>query len=124
MKTTIYTDKAPAPIGSYSQAVLADKTLYLSGQIALDAKSMQIVSPELSQQTKKVFENLQEVLSEAKMSFDNIVKLNVYMLDLNDFGTVNEIMAEFISQPFPARAVIEVSRLPKDALIEIDGIAC
>lgn len=121
-KTAISTDQAPAAIGSYSQAIKSGELVFISGQIPLEPKSMEIVSDDFAEQTKQVFKNLKAVAQAAKTDLDNALKLTVYMTDLANFAVVNEVMAEFVSQPFPARAAVEVSALPKGAQIEIDAI--
>ena len=122
MKGVINTSNAPAAIGTYSQAVKANGTLYVSGQIPLDPVSMTVVSEEFEQQAKRVFQNLQAVIEAANMTLNNVVKLTVYLKDLSQFALVNEIMAQFFQEPYPARAAVEVSRLPKDVLIEVDAV--
>ena len=121
-RATINTDKAPAAIGTYSQAIKVNNTVYLSGQIPLIAESMQLISDDISEQIEQVFENLSAVCEEAGGSLQNIVKLNIYLTDLNHFANVNEIMANYFQQPYPARAAIGISQLPKDALVEMDGV--
>lgn len=121
-KTIIHTDKAPAAIGAYSQAVRAGNTVYLSGQIPLDPVSMEIVSTDFAEQTHQVFKNMQAVIEAAGGSFDQVVKLNAYLTDLSNFGTFNEIMAQYFNQPFPARAAIGVASLPKASLVEAECV--
>jgi len=121
-KIIIATDKAPQAIGTYSQAVKVDRTVYLSGQIPLDPNTMQMVSDEFSAQVVQVFENLTAVCQAAGGSLNDIVKLNIYMTDLSNFATVNEIMESYFTQPYPARAAIGVKQLPKDSLVEMDGV--
>ncbi|MBW8185703.1 RidA family protein [Shewanella nanhaiensis] len=121
-KSIIATDKAPQAIGTYSQAVKVGSTVYLSGQIPLDPASMQIVSDEFNAQVVQVFENLTAVCEAAGGSLNDIVKLNIFMTDLSNFATVNEIMERYFNQPFPARAAIGVKQLPKDSLVEMDGV--
>lgn len=118
----ISSDKAPAAIGTYSQAVRIDNTVYLSGQIPLVPETMSIVSTDISRQIQQVFNNLAAVAGAAGGSLDDIAKLNVYLTDLDNFAVVNKIMAEYFQEPYPARAVIGVLALPKQALIEIDAI--
>ncbi len=120
-KKIIHTDKAPAAIGTYSQAVQAGDTLYLSGQIPLIPETMQLVE-NFEQQVHQVFKNLTAVCEAAGASLQDIVKLNIFMLDLANFATVNEIMAQYFEQPYPARAAIGVKELPKGAAIEMDGV--
>ncbi|NRB23630.1 RidA family protein [Shewanella sp.] len=121
-KIIIATDKAPQAIGTYSQAVKVGSTVYLSGQIPLDPATMQMVSDEFSAQVVQVFDNLTAVCEAAGGSLSDIVKLNIFMTDLSNFATVNEIMETYFSQPYPARAAIGVKQLPKDSLVEMDGV--
>ena len=121
-KIIIATDKAPQAIGTYSQAVKVGSTVYLSGQIRLDPTTMQMVSDEFSAQVVQVFDNLTAVCEAAGGSLSDIVKLNIFMTDLSNFATVNEIMGRYFSQPYPARAAIGVKQLPKDSLVEMDGV--
>lgn len=123
-KTIVHTDEAPAAIGAYSQAVTVStgSTTYLSGQIPLDPKSMELASSDFREQAEQVFRNLGAVAAAAGGSLDHCVKLTVYLTDLGNFQTVNEVMSKFIAEPYPARAAIEVSALPKNAQIEIDAV--
>ncbi len=123
---TIATDRAPAAIGTYSQAVktAARSTVYISGQIPLDPQSMEIVSDDFHAQAQQVFDNLSAVAEAAGGTLADCVKLTVYLTDLADFAALNEVMAAHMSAPFPARAAIQVSALPRDALVEIDAIMC
>ncbi|WP_237067897.1 RidA family protein [Microbulbifer guangxiensis] len=121
-RAIIKTDKAPAAIGSYSQAVKVDHTVYLSGQIPLDPQTMEIVSDDFTEQARQVFRNLRAVCEAANGSLGHVVKLNLYLTDLSDFGAVNEVMAEFFEQPYPARAAVGVKQLPKGALFEAEGV--
>lgn len=121
-KSIIATDKAPQAIGTYSQAVKVGNTVYLSGQIPLNPENMQIVSDEFGAQVVQVFENLTAVCEAAGGSLNDIVKLNIFMTDLSNFATVNEIMERYFTQPYPARAAIGVKQLPKDSLVEMDGV--
>jgi reactive intermediate/imine deaminase len=121
-KEIISTPFAPQAIGAYSQAVKVDNTVYLSGQIPLDPETMQVVDGDISLQIRRVFENLQAVVSAAGGDFSNIVKLNVYLTDLSNFPLLNEIMAEYFEQPYPARAAVGVAALPKGVAVEMDGI--
>ena len=123
VKKHISTNKAPSAIGAYSQAVLVNNFLFISGQIPLDPKKMSLVSDNIDDQIHQVFENLNHVLIESKSSLDNILKLNVYLTDLGNFTKVNEYMEKRFKKPFPARAAIGINELPKGALIEIDAIA-
>jgi len=118
----IRTDKAPAAIGTYSQAVKVDQTVYLSGQIPLVPESMELVEGDMARQIRRVFDNLQAVCRAAGGDLADIVKLNVFLTDLGTFPKVNEIMAEYFSEPYPARAAIGVAALPKGAGVEMDAI--
>ncbi len=122
MKKIIQTDKAPAAIGTYSQAVRAGDTVYLSGQIPLDPKTMELVGGSIDIQIRRVFDNLDAVATAAGGSLKDIVKLNVYLTDLGNFARVNEIMAKHFTQPYPARAAVGVSALPKGAQVEVDAV--
>ncbi|MFT5598973.1 MAG: reactive intermediate/imine deaminase [Gammaproteobacteria bacterium] len=121
-KTIIHTDKAPAAIGPYSQAVKVDNTVYISGQIPLDPTSMEIVSGGIEAQIMRVFDNLTAVSEAAGGSLKDVVKLNIFLTDLSNFPIVNEIMVKYFAQPYPARAAIEVSALPKGSEVEMDAI--
>ena len=123
MRQVISTDKAPAAIGPYSQAVKAGEFLFLSGQIPLDPATGQIVAGGIEPQTRQVFANIGAILGAAGLSFDEVVSATVYVADMNDFGRVNEIYATYFNSPAPARATVQVARLPKDALVEIQVIA-
>ena len=121
-KIIIATDNAPQAIGTYSQAVKVGTTVYLSGQIPLDPKTMTMVSDEFSAQVVQVFENLTAVCDAAGGKMSDIVKLNIFLTDLSHFATVNDIMSRYFQQPYPARAAIGVKELPKGSLVEMDGI--
>lgn len=121
-KTIINTDKAPQAIGTYSQAVKVNNTVYLSGQIPLVPETMEMVEGDIEAQIRRVFDNLTAVCEAAGGSLQDIVKLNIFLTDLSNFATVNLIMAEYFEQPYPARAAIGVAQLPKDAAVEMDGI--
>jgi len=121
-KTIIQTDQAPQVIGTYSQAVKVNDTVYLSGQIPLIPDTMEIIEGDISLQVKQVFDNLQAVAEAAGGNFFDIVKLTVFLTNLADFPIVNEIMGQYFSAPYPARAVVEVAALPKGAAVEIDAI--
>ena len=118
----IRTDKAPQAIGTYSQAVKVRTTVYLSGQIPLVPESMEMVEGDMEAQVRRVFDNLQAVAQAAGGSLADIVKLNIFLTDLGNFALVNEIMAEYFSEPYPARAAIGVAALPRNASVEMDGI--
>ena len=121
-KEIISTDKAPQAIGTYSQAVKTGFTVYLSGQIPLVPETMEMVEGDIKEQIHRVFKNLQAVTSAAGGDLSDIVKLNIFLTDLSNFPQVNEVMAEYFQQPYPARAAIGVSALPKDAGVEMDGV--
>jgi reactive intermediate/imine deaminase len=121
-KTIISTDKAPAAIGTYSQAVKSGSTVYLSGQIPLDPTTMALVDDSMSAQVNQVFKNLTAVCEAAGGSLNDIAKLNIFLTDLSHFSLVNEVMAQYFEQPYPARAAIGVAQLPKGAAVEMDGI--
>jgi reactive intermediate/imine deaminase len=121
-KTIIKTSKAPQAIGTYSQAVKVGDTVYLSGQIPLVPETMTVIECDISQQIKQVFNNLQAVAEAAGGNLFDIVKLNVFLTDLSHFPIVNEIMGEYFTQPYPARAVVGVSELPKSVNVEMDAI--
>jgi reactive intermediate/imine deaminase len=121
-KTIINTDKAPQAIGTYSQAVKVNNTVYLSGQIPLEPETMEMVEGDIEAQIRRVFENLTAVCEAAGGKLQDIVKLNIFLTDLGNFATVNRVMAEYFEQPYPARAAIGVSQLPKDAEVEMDGV--
>ena len=121
-KIIIATENAPAAIGTYSQAVKVDSTVYLSGQIPLVPSTMQIVSDDFEAQVVQVFDNLTAVCTAAGGTINDIVKLNIFLIDLSHFAKVNEIMSRYFSQPYPARAAIGVKQLPKDSQVEMDGV--
>lgn len=120
-KTIIHTPAAPAAIGTYSQAVRVGDTVYLSGQIGLDPDTMQMVEG-IEAQIHRVFQNMRAVTEAAGGSLQHVVKLNIFLTDLGQFATVNEIMATYFQQPYPARAAVGVAALPRNALIEADGV--
>lgn len=121
-RRAIHTDGAPEAIGTYSQALAVHRTVYLSGQIPLDPDSMEIVTGDTRTQVEQVLANLQAVAAAAGGSLGDIAKLTVYLTDLGDFNTVNEVMAEHFHEPYPARAAVEVSALPRGARVEIDAV--
>ncbi|MEW6728945.1 MAG: RidA family protein [Pseudomonadota bacterium] len=121
-RITIHTDKAPAAIGTYSQAVRVHDTVYLSGQIALDPATMQMMQDSIEAEIHQVFKNLRAVCEAAGGSLNDVVKLNVFLTDLGHFATVNAIMAEYFAQPYPARAAVGVASLPRGARVEADGV--
>ena len=122
MKTIISTDNAPSAIGTYSQAVKVKNTVYLSGQIPLIPETMTVIEGGFTEQTEQVFKNLVSVCEAAGGTINDMVKVNIFMTDLSNFATVNEVMSKYFNEPYPARAAVQVSRLPKDVEIEIDGI--
>jgi reactive intermediate/imine deaminase len=121
-KEPIHTTRAPAAIGTYSQAIRAGDTVYLSGQIPLDPKTMEIVKGDIRAQIRQVFDNLAAVAEAAGGSLADAVRLTVYLTDLANFPIVNEVMAEYCAEPYPARAAIGVAQLPRGAAVEVDGI--
>ena len=120
-RQVIHTEHAPAAIGTYSQAILVDSTLYLSGQIGLDPYSMELVEG-IEAQIRRVFDNLKAVCEAAGGTLADIAKLNIFLTDLSNFQLVNQIMGEYFAQPYPARAALGVASLPKGALVEMDGV--
>ncbi|MDP4943973.1 MAG: RidA family protein [Alishewanella sp.] len=121
-KVIIRTDAAPAAIGTYSQAVKIGTTVYLSGQIPLVPDTMQFVSDDFAEQTHQVFKNLAAVCEAAGGSLNDMVKVNIFLIDLSQFAVVNQIMSQYFAEPYPARAAVQVSALPRGAQIEIDGV--
>lgn len=121
-KKIIQTKKAPQAIGTYSQAVKVDNTVYLSGQIPLIPETMEIASGDISTHIQQVFDNLQAVAEAAGGTLDDIVKLNVFLTDLSNFPIVNEIMSKYFTEPYPARAAVGVAALPKNVDVEMDAI--
>ena len=121
-KEIISTDKAPQAIGTYSQAVKVGTTVYMSGQIPLIPETMELLEGSVEQQIHQVFNNLSAVAMAAGGSLADVVKLNVFLTDLNNFATVNQVMAEYFKQPYPARAAIGVAELPKGSAVEMDAI--
>lgn len=122
MKQIVQTHKAPKASGTYSQAVKAKNTVYLSGQIPLQPDTMEMVSDDIEQQIKQVFENLKAVAEAAGGSLEDVVKLTVYLIDLKNFPLVNQIMPQYFSEPYPARTTIGVAALPKGSQVEMDVI--
>ncbi|CBL43867.1 Putative translation initiation inhibitor, yjgF family [gamma proteobacterium HdN1] len=118
----ITTDKAPAAIGTYSQAIKVGNTVYMSGQIPLVPATMQMVEGGIDAQIVQVFENLKAVAEAAGGGLENVVKLNIFLTDLGNFATVNEIMARYFQQPYPARAAIGVAALPRNSGVEMDAV--
>ncbi len=122
MKEIIKTENAPEAIGTYSQAVKVGTTVYLSGQIALNPESMDMVDGGIEEEIHQVFKNLQAVVTASGGTFADIAKLNIFLTDLSNFATVNEIMAQYFEQPYPARAAVGVAQLPRGAQVEMDGV--
>ena len=120
---SITTPDAPAAIGTYSQAVRAGQLLFVSGQVPLDPATGQMVEGDIAAQTRRVFDNLAAVLKAGGRSFADVVRTTVFLADMNDFATVNEVYGTYFTEPYPARATVQVARLPKDARVEIDVIA-
>ena len=121
-KKPVHSDNAPKAIGTYSQAIVSGKLVFLSGQIPLDPKTMEIVSGDFEARARQVFSNLRAVARAAGGDLDNVVKLTVYLTDLGNFATVNKVMSEFFSEPYPARAALGVASLPKSADVEAEAI--
>ena len=124
MKKIISTLDAPAAIGPYSQGVLAGNTLYVSGQLPIDPKTSAFAGDDITSQARQSLENVKAVVSAAGMALGDVVKVNVYMKDMEDFAAMNAVYAEYFTDDCPARAAVEVARLPKDALVEIEAVAC
>jgi 2-iminobutanoate/2-iminopropanoate deaminase len=123
MKQAISSAGAPKAIGPYSQAVKAGQLLFLSGQVPLDPVSGQMIDGDIAAQTRRVFENLGAVLEAGGRSFADVVRTTVFLADMNDFAAMNEVYGQYFKEPYPARATVQVARLPKDARVEIDLIA-
>jgi len=124
MKKIIFTEKAPAPIGPYNQAVLAGNTLYTSGQIAIDHATGDLVTSNIEAETTQVMENMKAVLEAAGMTFDNVVKSTIFIMNMNDFGTINSIYVSYFNEKIaPARETVQVACLPKNVNVEISMIA-
>ena len=121
-RTVISTPNAPAAIGPYSQAIKAGNTVYLSGQIPLDPQSMQLIDGDIEAQAAQVFRNLAAVAAAAGGTLNDAVKVNISLTDLNDFARVNEVMKQFFTEPYPARACVQVAALPRGAQVEIEVI--
>ncbi|QGH36534.1 RutC protein [Gracilibacillus salitolerans] len=123
MVKAIHTDKAPQAIGPYSQAIDAGDLVFVSGQIPLNPETMEVVEGDIATQTEQVMKNLDAILSEAGLTFANVVKFTIYITNMDDFATINEAYAQFLQEPYPARATVEVSKLPKGVGVEMDVIA-
>ncbi|HEY1910090.1 MAG TPA: RidA family protein [Vicinamibacterales bacterium] len=123
MNKIVSSPDAPKAIGPYSQAVRAGQLLFMSGQVPLDPASGLIVSGDITAQAGRTLDNIKAVLTTAGLSFANVVRTTIFLADMNDFAAVNEVYGQYFSQPYPARVTVQVARLPKDALVEIDAIA-
>jgi 2-iminobutanoate/2-iminopropanoate deaminase len=123
MRDVILTDRGPKPIGPYSQAIRAKGFLYVSGQVALDAKTGEMAGTDIRQQTERTLDNLKGILEAAGSNLHQVVKATVFLKDMNDFAAMNEVYAKYFTLAPPARSTVQVSRLPKDALVEIEVIA-
>ena len=123
MRQAVSTPSAPKAIGPYSQAVRAGSLLFVSGQVPIDPATGNIITGDIAAQTHRIFQNIGEILKAGGASFDHVVRTTVFLADMNDFAAMNDAYGTFFSSPFPARATVQVSRLPKEARIEIDVIA-
>jgi reactive intermediate/imine deaminase len=122
MRTVVHSKDAPQAIGTYSQAIRVAQTVYLSGQVPLNPATGQLVTDDFHAEVRQVFENLTNVAKAAGGSLSDLVRVGVYLTDLNDFNKLNEVMAQYLKEPFPARSTIQVSALPRGARVEIDGV--
>lgn len=123
MKEPVLTDRGPKPIGPYSQAIRSNGFLYVSGQVALDPKTGEFIGTDIRQQTERTLENIKGILEAAGSNLHHVIKTTVFLKDMNDFTAMNETYAKFFTQAPPARSTVQVARLPKDALVEIEVIA-
>jgi 2-iminobutanoate/2-iminopropanoate deaminase len=123
MKTIINTKNAPAPIGPYSQGVMINDLLYVSGQIAINPANGNLVMDNIIEETKQVMENLKAILEAANLNFTNVIKTTIFLKDMNNFKSVNEVYGSYFTKDFPARETVEVARLPKDVHVEISVVA-
>jgi 2-iminobutanoate/2-iminopropanoate deaminase len=123
MRDVVLTDRGPKPIGPYSQAIRANGLLFISGQVALDPKTGEMTEADIRKQTERVLENVRGIVEAAGSKMTHVVKTTVFLKDMNDFGTMNEVYAGYFMSTPPARSTVQVSRLPKDALVEIEVIA-
>ena len=124
MKEIVYTKNAPDPVGPYSQAILTNNTLFISGQVALDPNNGEMINSSIEEETIQVMNNLKAILNEVGFDFSNVIKSTIYLSDMNNFSKVNEVYGSFFNKDYvPSRVTVEVSRLPKDANVEIDMIA-
>ena len=121
-RNIVHTDKAPAAIGTYSQAVRHDKLVFLSGQIPLDPNTMELVAGDFEARARRVFDNLKAVVEAAGADMGQVLKVNIYLTDLANFPTVNTVMADYFDEPYPARAAVGVASLPKDADVEAEAV--
>ena len=122
-RTIVATDKAPGAIGPYSQAVKTDSMVFVSGQLAFDPATMDLVNADIQSETRQALENLKQVLLAAGSSLEKVVKTTLFIKDMNDFPLINEVYAQFFAEDPPARACVEVARLPKDAGVEVEAVA-
>ncbi len=122
-KTIVITNQAPAPIGPYNQAVFANNMLFVSGQIPLNPETGEMEQNSIEEETHRVMKNLAAILSEAGLTFDNVIKTSIFILDMNNFGAINTVYGSYFTSDYPARETVQVSRLPKDANVEISVIA-
>lgn len=123
MKSPIHTNQAPAAIGPYSQAVKVGSLVFVSGQIPVDPATGEFAGPDIETQTHQSLKNLKAILEEAGSGLDKVVKTTVFLQDMKDFAAMNGVYAQYFKEPFPARAAVQVGRLPKDALVEIECVA-
>jgi len=123
MKNVVTTDRGPKPIGPYSQAIKANGFIFLAGQVALDPKSGELVGSDIRQQTERALENIKGILEAAGVNLHHVIKTTVFLKDMNDFAGMNEVYARYFTAAPPARSTVQVSRLPKDALVEIEVMA-
>lgn len=123
MKDVVLTDKGPKPIGPYSQAIKINGLIYLSGQVALDPRNNEFTGGDIAQQTERVMENVKAILEAGGSNLNHVVKTTVFLKDINDFAAMNEVYGKFFKAAPPARSTVQVARLPKDALVEIEVIA-
>lgn len=123
MKQVIHTDKAPAAIGPYSQAIQIGQLLFTSGQVPIDSETGAIVEGGIQEQARQSLNNIKAILNAAGTNMGAVVKTTVFLQDMNDFAAMNEVYAQFFQEPYPARSAVQVGRLPKDALVEIEAIA-
>ena len=123
MKDVVLTDKGPKPIGPYSQAIKSGGFLFASGQVALDPRSNEFIAGDIRQQTERVLENIKGILEAGGVNLHHVVKTTVFLKDMNDFGAMNEVYGTYFTSAAPARSTVQVARLPKDALVEIEVVA-